>query len=99
MFLEFVFVLVVMRRSNTLPYSLLSCEKMCIAFFFRDENESIQANIQSGLLAMVFFFLIVSIMAFPNGPFTRPHPAIWRVVFGLSVLYMLLLLFIIFQVW
>ncbi|XP_069189822.1 phosphatidylserine synthase isoform X2 [Procambarus clarkii] len=65
--------------------------------FTRDENESIQSNIQYGLGAMVFFFLIISIMAFPNGPFTRPHPAVWRVVFGLSILYMLLLLFIIFQ--
>ena len=66
--------------------------------FFRDENASIQSNIQAGLVAMVFFFLIISIMAFPNGPFTRPHPAVWRIVFGLSILYMLLLLFIIFQV-
>ncbi|MPC34647.1 Phosphatidylserine synthase 1 [Portunus trituberculatus] len=63
----------------------------------QDENVSIQSNIQAGLVAMVFFFLIISIMAFPNGPFTRPHPAVWRIVFGLSILYMLLLLFIIFQ--
>lgn len=66
--------------------------------FSRDENESIQSNIQAGLLAIVFFFVIISVMAFPNGPFTRPHPAVWRIVFGLSILYMLLLLFIIFQV-
>lgn len=67
-------------------------------FLSRDENESIQSNIQAGLVAMVFFFIIISVMAFPNGPFTRPHPAVWRIVFGLSILYMLLLLFIIFQV-
>lgn len=32
-----------------------------------------------------------------SGPFTRPHPAIWRIVFGVSVLYLLSLQFILFQ--
>ncbi|XP_013383200.1 phosphatidylserine synthase 1 isoform X2 [Lingula anatina] len=40
---------------------------------------------------------IVSSLVFPNGPFTRPHPAIWRMVFGLSVLYFMLLVFLVFQ--
>ncbi len=34
---------------------------------------------------MIFFFLIISVLAFPNGPFTRPHPAVWRILFGVSV--------------
>ncbi|KAA0202039.1 hypothetical protein HAZT_HAZT004929 [Hyalella azteca] len=58
---------------------------------------SIQANIQVGIQAAIFFFLIISVLAFPNGPFTRPHPAVWRCVFGLSVLYMILLIFLLFQ--
>lgn len=45
----------------------------------------------------VFFFLIISVLAFPNGPFTRPHPVIWRIVFGLSVIYLLAMLFLLFQ--
>lgn len=36
-------------------------------------------------------------MAFPNGPFIRPHPILWRLVFGLSVLYTLILQFTLFQ--
>lgn len=36
-------------------------------------------------------------LSFPNGPFTRPHPAVWRMVFGLSILYLLALLFLLFQ--
>ncbi|XP_023599384.1 phosphatidylserine synthase 1-like isoform X6 [Myotis lucifugus] len=31
-----------------------------------------------------------------EGPFTRPHPALWRMVFGLSVLYFLFLVFLLF---
>lgn len=64
--------------------------------FFRNETE-LQANIWSGMCCVVFFFLIISVLAFPNGPFTRPHPAVWRIVFGLSVLYLLSLLFLLFQ--
>lgn len=36
-------------------------------------------------------------MIFPNGPFIRPHPIIWRIIFGVSVLYALLLQFTLYQ--
>lgn len=63
---------------------------------FRDTAD-VEKNIWAGLLCCCFFFLIVSVLAYPNGPFTRPHPAVWRIVFGLSVLYLLGCLFILFQ--
>ena len=31
------------------------------------------------------------------GPFIRPHPAVWRIVFGMSVAYLMLLIFVLFQ--
>lgn len=65
-------------------------------FCYRDES-TIQDNIWSGICCVVFFFLIISVLTFPNGPFTRPHPAVWRIVFGMSVLYLLSLLFLLFQ--
>lgn len=49
------------------------------------------------MLCVIFFFLIISVLAFPNGPFTRPHPAVWRILFGCSVLYLLILQFLMFQ--
>jgi len=64
--------------------------------FFRNEGD-VQDNIWAGMCCVVFFFLIISVLAFPNGPFTRPHPAVWRIVFGMSVLYLLGLLFLLFQ--
>ena len=64
---------------------------------FTRNDSSIEDNIQAGLSCVVFFFLIISILAFPNGPFTRPHPAVWRLIFGLSVLYLMGLLYILFQ--
>jgi phosphatidylserine synthase 1 len=36
-------------------------------------------------------------MVFPNGPFIRPHPIFWRLIFGISVLYALLLQFTLYQ--
>lgn len=39
--------------------------------------------------------MIVSVLAFPNGPFTRPHPILWRMVFGCSVMYLLIIQFLI----
>ncbi|XP_041360451.1 phosphatidylserine synthase-like [Gigantopelta aegis] len=64
---------------------------------FTRNDESFESNIWSGLCCVAFFFLIISVLTFPNGPFTRPHPAIWRIVFGVSVLYFMLLLFILFM--
>ena len=44
-----------------------------------------------------FIFMLVSLVAFPNGPFTRPHPAVWRMVLGVTVLYWMALVFALFQ--
>ncbi|XP_064481157.1 phosphatidylserine synthase-like isoform X2 [Ornithodoros turicata] len=76
---------------------LTFCIGLLLYFAFTRDDDQLEDNIWSGICCVVFFFLIISILAFPNGPFTRPHPAIWRMVFGLSVLYLMGLLFILFQ--
>lgn len=40
----------------------------------------------------VAIFLAVGLFAFPSGPFIRPHPIVWKVVFGLSLLYLIVLI-------
>lgn len=76
------------------------CNVACLSYewllFSRNEGD-VQDNIWAGICCVIFFFLIISVLAFPNGPFTRPHPAVWRIVFGMSVLYLLGLLFLLFQ--
>lgn len=54
-------------------------------------------NIYDGLLGTLALFLVVSALAFPNGPFIRPHPVLWRIIFGLSVVYLMILQFTLFQ--
>uniref|UniRef100_A0A674A1N4 Phosphatidylserine synthase n=1 Tax=Salmo trutta TaxID=8032 RepID=A0A674A1N4_SALTR len=68
-------------------------------FVFSRDDADVDNNFRVGFLLVVSFFLVISVLAFPNGPFTRPHPAIWRMVFGLSVLYFLFLVFLIFLNW
>lgn len=72
---------------------------ICYALYvgFTHDNETLEDNIWSGIKVVSIFFLVVSSITYPNGPFTRPHPVVWRIVFGASVLYLLLLLFVLCQ--
>jgi len=81
---------------RTLTLLFLAIVALIYIAFNRDES-NLQANISTGFKCVVFFFLVISVLAFPNGPFTRPHPAIWRMVFGISVMYLISLIFILFQ--
>ncbi|KAM4725862.1 phosphatidylserine synthase 1 isoform 1-T1 [Anableps anableps] len=85
---------------NPRTITLLTATVLSLMYFaFTRDDENQDNNIRVGLLVVISFFLVISVLAFPNGPFIRPHPAIWRMVFGLSVLYFLFLVFIIFLNW
>lgn len=83
-------------RPRTITVLAVSIIAVVYSSLTRDES-SVDGNIWAGLLWVTFFYMIISTLAFPNGPFTRPHPAVWRMVFGLSTLYLLALLFLLFQ--
>jgi phosphatidylserine synthase 1 len=74
--------------------ALLSIYLMYKAF---SPDEETQDNVYLGLKAVAVLFLVISALAFPNGPFIRPHPIVWRLVFGVSVIYILLLQFALYQ--
>lgn len=50
-----------------------------------------------GVYASIAFFLLFSMIQFRDGPFVRPHPAFWRIVLGINLLYELALVFLLFQ--
>jgi phosphatidylserine synthase 2 len=50
-----------------------------------------------GAYAAVAGFLVFSMIQFRDGPFIRPHPAFWRIVLGINLLYELALVFLLFQ--
>ena len=84
-------------RPRTLTLLLLVTILLVSVAFVRDEEANQAANVAAGIYALTFLFLSIGLLVFPNGPFTRPHPAFWRMVFGASVLYFLLFTFILFQ--
>lgn len=51
----------------------------------------------SGVYAAIASFLAFSMIQFRDGPFIRPHPAFWRMVLGINLLYELALVFLLFQ--
>jgi len=54
-------------------------------------------NGKRGAVAVLFFWVTLGMTIMPDGPFLRPHPALWRFAFACSVFYELLLIFILFQ--
>jgi len=83
-------------KPHTITLLSLCTGALLYSAFTRDDGD-FRDNIWSGIKCVVFVFLVISVLAFPNGPFTRPHPALWRMVFGLSVLYLVALDFFLFQ--
>ncbi|XP_037072798.1 phosphatidylserine synthase 1-like [Pollicipes pollicipes] len=63
----------------------------------RDNSISQQNNILTGMCYVMLFCFVNSGLRSYDGPFIRPHPALWRCVFGCSVAYLALLLFVLFQ--
>lgn len=50
-----------------------------------------------GVYAAIASFLMFSMIQFRDGPFVRPHPAFWRIVLGINLLYEVALVFLLFQ--
>ncbi|MBW0512674.1 hypothetical protein O181_052389 [Austropuccinia psidii MF-1] len=47
-----------------------------------------------GVISGVVVFLVFCMLNFRDGPFRRPHPAFWRIILGLNLLYFMLLSFL-----
>ncbi|VDN11140.1 unnamed protein product [Dibothriocephalus latus] len=67
-----------------------------LILYLRSTGYPLEDDLFHGALCVITVFLIISVMIMPNGPFTRPHPLVWRVVFGASLLYFLSIVFVLF---
>ncbi|KAL6573755.1 heat shock protein Pss1 [Orobanche hederae] len=54
-------------------------------------------SVKRGVWAMIVVFLAYSLLQAPSTVLTRPHPAIWRLVHGTAVIYLVALTFLLFQ--
>jgi len=84
-------------KPHTLSLLFFGIAAVLYSAFTRNADDNFENNLWMAAKVIIFFFMIISVIAFPNGPFIRPHPVIWRMVFGVSVLYLMMLLFILFQ--
>ncbi|RID48434.1 hypothetical protein BRARA_I04946 [Brassica rapa] len=60
-------------------------------------SEDIVTSVKRGVWAMIAVFLAYSLLQAPSTVLIRPHPAIWRLVHGLAVIYLVSLTFLLFQ--
>ena len=95
-----IMVVAFYRQGTKHKFYVHFCLILYLPLYFRHEHSSYdyRSNIFVGICGVTVFFLIISMLAFPNGPFTRPHPILWRSVFGLSVMWLLMVQFLIHQV-
>lgn len=50
-----------------------------------------------GVFAAIGVFLVFSAIHMKDGLFRRPHVVFWRLVMGVNVLYLMLIVFLLFQ--
>ena len=60
--------------------------------------ENTETSVKLGISAATGCFIFIGMLQFRDGPFIRPSIPFWRAVLSLSVLYQMLLVFLLFLV-
>nr|GMD19888.1 CDP-diacylglycerol--serine O-phosphatidyltransferase 1-like [Ipomoea batatas] len=60
-------------------------------------TSDIIVSVKRGVWAMIAVYLAYSLLQAPSTVLIRPHPAIWRLVHGMAVIYLVSLTFLLFQ--
>lgn len=81
------------------PHTILSFLLVValLLYFAFHSSDSLVTNLKLSALVCTLFILLLGLFVFPSGPFIRPHPLLWRLAFGVGVVYQLALLVLLFQ--
>ncbi|XP_010527763.1 PREDICTED: CDP-diacylglycerol--serine O-phosphatidyltransferase 1 isoform X2 [Tarenaya hassleriana] len=60
-------------------------------------SDDLVTSVKRGVWAMIAVFLAYCLLQAPSTVLIRPHPAIWRLVHGMAVIYLVTLTFLLFQ--
>lgn len=60
---------------------------LVLYFAFAYETDSVQDNLWNGIYCCTFVYLAIGCLVFPAGPYIRPHPIFWRIIFSISLAY------------
>ncbi|KAK6146831.1 hypothetical protein DH2020_020700 [Rehmannia glutinosa] len=63
----------------------------------RSSETDLVTSVKRGIWAMIAVFLAYCLLQAPSTVLIRPHPAIWRLVHGMAVIYLVALTFLLFQ--
>jgi phosphatidylserine synthase 2 len=78
--------------------TLLFISVLALLYFaFFNTSESTTTNIKNGIFAAIAVFLLYCSLQLNDSFFVRPHRAVWRVVKGIAIIYLLFLVILLFQ--
>ncbi|CAL9038679.1 unnamed protein product [Musa banksii] len=60
-------------------------------------SNDVVTSVKRGVWAVIAVYLAYSLLQAPSTVLIRPHPAIWRMVHGMAVVYLVALTFLLFQ--
>ncbi|KAJ8492404.1 hypothetical protein OPV22_014125 [Ensete ventricosum] len=60
-------------------------------------SNDVITSVKRGVWAVIAVYLAYSLLQAPSTVLIRPHPAIWRMVHGMAVVYLVVLTFLLFQ--
>lgn len=84
-------------RAHTVTVLLIMLCLLVYTALIETPVEDSTYNGKKGFVAALFFWLALGMTIMPDGPFLRPHPALWRFSFAMGIFYELLLIYILFQ--
>jgi phosphatidylserine synthase 2 len=86
------------RRAHTVTALVLIAVGLFYVSIIEQTPDDTLYNVRRGVVAVVIVFILIGVIHMPDGPFVRPHPVVWRLVLCILILYVLLLIFALFQV-
>ncbi|KAK2144108.1 hypothetical protein LSH36_785g03083 [Paralvinella palmiformis] len=84
------------RAHRVLALILFSAALWCLAIYNETSDDSVY-NTKRALVICIIVLCVFGITHLPDGPFRRPHPAFWKLLLALSIIYEVFLVFILFQ--
>ncbi|CAF3735743.1 unnamed protein product [Rotaria sp. Silwood1] len=84
-------------RAHTITCLVIAMSYLFYIALVEQPSEDSSYNTKRGLLACAGFLLVFGMTQTPDGVFVRPHPALWRFVLCFSLLYEIVLIYILFQ--
>lgn len=84
-------------RTHTISVLMLVTTGLCYVALFEKQVIDSDYNVKRGVIASFAVFIAFGVTQARDGPFVRPHPVFWRFILCCSVIYELVLIFLLFQ--